>query len=251
MNLPHALTALYPPPVRQRWGDELAGEVRASGPRSWADTVVGAVRLWLHPRDWPELIAGHTCAVLTCALAAVTATAALLVRAAEPSNRLTGDPAHPVTSGWLALVLVGVLLAAPRPSLSLVVLRRLAAMALRELVIPAGLVFVMWLVANSGLVSHPVGPTQLGFIVFYWTTLAFGAFRLCRLVARIVAISEPPSRFRMRAALVLLGSGLALAAVQSQLGTVHRPGGVAIGVGLGILAAGVLTAAGNFRGPDS
>jgi hypothetical protein len=45
MNVPDALTALYPPAVRQRWGDELTCEVRESGPKAWGDTVVGAARL--------------------------------------------------------------------------------------------------------------------------------------------------------------------------------------------------------------
>lgn len=224
----------------------MACEVSESGPRSWADTVVGAVRLWLHPRDWPEQVAGHTCAVLTCALAAVTAAAALLVRAAEPSNYLTADPGRPATSVWLVPVAVGVLLAAPRPPINVRSMRRIAAMTSRELAIPACLMAVMWAVANSGAASGTSAALQVGFVAYYWSTLAFCAFRLCRLIARIVGISRPPSRRRMYAALALLGSGFALAAVQSQLGTAHGIGSVAIGVGLAVLSALVLIAAQNF-----
>lgn len=247
MNVPHALTSLYPPPVRERWGDELACEVTESGPRSWPDTALGALRLWLHPRDWPELIAGHTCAVLTCALAAVTAAAGLLVRAAEPSTYLTADPARPATSVWALLVLAGILLAAPRPPMRAAALSRLAGRSIRELAAPAALALLMWLLANADALAHPSGITRLGFVAFYWISLAFSAFRVCRLIAYVVSISSPPSRRRMYAALLLLGAGLALAAGQSQIGVAHDPATLAIGAGLGVLAAGVLVASANLH----
>jgi hypothetical protein len=53
VRAPAVLAALYPPPIRERWGDDLVAEVAEGGPGSWADTVAGAFRLWIHPTAWP------------------------------------------------------------------------------------------------------------------------------------------------------------------------------------------------------
>ena len=94
MNVPTLIVSLYPPGVRQRWGTEMAREVAASGPRSWPDTVIGAVRLWTHPGDWPETASGQTRRVLAAALFAEAAVAALLLRAAGPPRFLVVGPGH-------------------------------------------------------------------------------------------------------------------------------------------------------------
>ncbi len=58
------MAALYPPAVRERWGAEISRQVSESGIRSWPDALLGAVRLWLHPGDWPETSDGQTRQVL-------------------------------------------------------------------------------------------------------------------------------------------------------------------------------------------
>jgi hypothetical protein len=86
------------------------------------------VRLWLHPSDWPETIAGQTRRTVLVALAAVTAATALLLRAIGPSGTITSDLGHPVTSLWLVLLLLGAAVAVPiRPLLHWATLRRLTA----------------------------------------------------------------------------------------------------------------------------
>ncbi|MGJ5755190.1 hypothetical protein FB563_3405 [Streptomyces puniciscabiei] len=97
MNAATLLTRLYPPAVRERWGEDIHHEVSAAGIRCWPDTLAGAARLWLHPGDWPETSSGQTRRVLTVALFALTAATALLLRSAEPSTTLTADIHHPPT----------------------------------------------------------------------------------------------------------------------------------------------------------
>ncbi|MGW2649712.1 hypothetical protein ACWC2T_33560 [Streptomyces sp. NPDC001393] len=38
MNAAVLLTRLYPPAVRERWGEDISHEVSAAGIRSWPDT---------------------------------------------------------------------------------------------------------------------------------------------------------------------------------------------------------------------
>lgn len=116
MNIPAVLVGLYPPAIRRRWGAEIAREAQLAGPRSWFDTLVGAMKLWLHPSDWPQTSVGQTRRVVATALVAVTTTAALLLRAALPTP-LTASVEHPATSVWLAPILVGLALATPLPPL--------------------------------------------------------------------------------------------------------------------------------------
>ncbi|MGI5200466.1 hypothetical protein ACQEU6_02505 [Spirillospora sp. CA-108201] len=67
------ISGLYPPAVRPRWGTEISIEVSEAGIRCWPDAAAGAARLWLHPSDWPETLAGQTRRVLAVALFAVAA----------------------------------------------------------------------------------------------------------------------------------------------------------------------------------
>ncbi|WP_433042874.1 hypothetical protein [Dactylosporangium sp. CS-033363] len=202
MSAPEVIVALYPPAVRDRWGDELGREIAERGVRSWADAIAGAARLWLHPSDWPETAAGQTRRVLAAALFAVTAAVALLLRASAP-----------IAVWWLAPIVAGALLAAP-----LAPFGRTVAVTLRTLAAPALAGAAMVLLANSGLVEHPAGALGVALLAYYWATLAFVALRLCALAARLLRIGTAPSRRRLRAALLLVGAGTALAAGQSMLG---------------------------------
>ena len=105
--------------------------------RSWPDTLAGAGRLWLRPRDWPETSSGQTRRVMTVMLYAITALTGLLLRSSEPSALLTADPRHLATSLWLAPLLLGGLLAVPVPAVRRGALRPLASVAIRSLTAPA------------------------------------------------------------------------------------------------------------------
>ncbi|MFR0357537.1 hypothetical protein [Streptomyces sediminimaris] len=241
------LTLLYPPAVRERWGEDITYEVSASGIRSWPDALKGAARLWLHPGDWPETVTGQTRRVLTVALFALTAATGLLLRSAEPSPTFTADVRHPVTSLWLAPLLVGIVLAAPLPPLRGEALRRLTAAAVRTLAAPAAAVTALCLTAWSGLAGHLPGAAA---VACYWLTLGFVALRLCTLVARVTPIAPPPSTPRLSAALLSMGTGLALAAGQSLLAVLRpapHPGSLTDTLALGLLAAAAVSAGHDLR----
>ena len=215
------MTGLYPPGIRERWGAEISHEVAETGIRSWPDTVAGAVRLWLHPNDWPETYAGQTRRVLAVLAFVVTAVTGLVLRAAQP-----------VPGWWLVPIGAGIALAAPVPRLRWPALRRLAGTALRILAATAVAVAALFLVAHSGLVEQPAGLVHVILLAYYWSTLGFVAYRLCALVAHVAAM---PDARRLRAGLLLIGAGLALAAGQSIVA-----GSVGVAVALGLLAGATI-----------
>lgn len=244
------ITGLYPPAVRQRWGTEISLEVSEAGFRCWPDAAAGAARLWLHPSDWPETLAGQTRRVLAVALFAVAAITALVLRATQPSAALTADPGHPVTSSWLVPIMLGVCLAAPLPAPRWRAITSLMTVAVRTLATPGAALSAMVLVANSGVVEHPTGVVRAVLIGCYWAVLAFTALRLCSLVARVAPAAAPPTTRRLRAALVLIGTGLALATGQSLLAIVRTApgtGSVAVTLTLGLLAAATIRVGHDLR----
>ncbi|QDN94792.1 hypothetical protein FNV58_00245 (plasmid) [Streptomyces sp. RLB1-9] len=250
MNAATLLTRLYPPPVRDRWGEDISHEVSTSGIRSWPDTLAGAARLWLHPGDWPETFTGQTRRVLTIALFAFTAATGLLLRSAEPSTTLTADIRHPSTSLWLVPLLLGIVLAAPLPPLSGAALRSLAAAAVRTLTAPTAAVVAMCLTAWSGMAEHLTGFADTAAVTYYWLTLGFVALRLCVLVARITRTAALPTTRRLSTALLHIGTALTLAATQNLLAvgrTALRPGSLTETLALGLLAATALSVGHDLR----
>jgi hypothetical protein len=250
MSAATLLTGLYPPAVRERWGADISREVSASGIRSWPDTLAGAARLWLHPSDWPETFAGQTRRVLTVTLFAIIAATGLLLRTVAPSAALTADIRHPVTSLWLAPLLLGIILAAPLPPLRGEALRRLATVAARTLAAPAAAVLALVLMAWGGMIKHPTGFADAALILYYWLTLGFVALRLCTLVARSARITALPSTRRLSAALLHMGTGLAVAASQSLVALVRaglHPDSLAETLTLGLLAATAISAGQDLR----
>jgi hypothetical protein len=244
VNVPALIVGLYPPAIRQRWGNEMTREVATSGPRSWLDTVIGAARLWMHPSDWPETMTGQTRRVLAVALFAVATVAALLLRAdGQPSASLPADLTHPAASAWLAVTLAGVALAAPFPPLRWGALGRLVAATVRTLAVPVLALLAMYLAAHSGLIGQPTGMVHVLLLGYYWTTLGSTGLCLCALMARIGRIAIMPSTRRLCLALLLIGAGLALAACQSlaatPLTTLHA-GTLAVSCGLAVLATAVI-----------
>jgi len=249
------MAGLYPPAVRERWGAEISQEVAASGFRSWPDTITAAARLWLHPSDWPETLTGQTRRVLAVELFAIIAVTGLLLRATEPSATLTADVHHPVTSLWLAPIAFGIGLAVPFPSPRQVTLRHLASVLVRPLAVPALAVLAMYVSARSGLVEHPSRPAHAALVVYYWATLGLTALGLCACVARLARTATVPGTHRLCAALLLTGTGLALAAVQSLLTVVRvappHAGAIAVTLGLGVLAAAAISAGHDLHGTRS
>jgi hypothetical protein len=251
MIAPVILVALYPPPVRDRWGDDLAREVAAGGPRSWFDTAAGAARLWAHPSYWPENAASQTRRILIVELVAVAGLVALLLRAAgRPSATFTADLTHPATSAWLLTVMAGLAVAAPKPPLRWRALRQLIALCLHTLAAPVVALLVMYVMAQSSLVDHPDGVMPGLLSVYYWTSLAFVGLQLCTLTGRIAHVASTPSTRRLRTAMLLIGVGLAMAALQNLANGLSRGPGigtVALSAGLAVVAIVALATANDLR----
>ncbi|MEU1599165.1 hypothetical protein ABZ468_41760 [Streptomyces sp. NPDC005708] len=250
MNAAPLLTRLYPPAVRERWGEDISNAVSACGIRSWPDTLTGAARLWLHPADWPETFTGQTRRVLTVALFALTAATGLLLRSAEPSTTFTADIRHPATSLWLIPLLLGVVLAAPLPPLNGRALRSMTATAVRTLAAPTAAVVVLCLAAWSGMAEHLTGFADIVVVIYYWLTLGFVALRLCVLVARIAQAAALPTARRLSAALLCIGTGLAVATGQNLLAAIEtapRPASLAETLALGFLTATAISVGHDLR----
>jgi hypothetical protein len=222
MSAATLLTGLFPPAVRDRWGADLRHEVDSAGIRSWPDTLVGAARLWLHPSDWPETEAGETRRVLTVMLCVITAGTALVLRTVAPSSTLTADVRHPVTSLWLVPLLLGLALATPLPPLHGHRLRRVVITSARTLAAPTAAVVAMFALAWSGLAGFLTGMADIVVTACYWLMLGFVALRICVVAARTARSVNLPSNRRLSVALLMVGSGLALASSQNLLAAMHR-----------------------------
>jgi hypothetical protein len=246
MNMPALLVRLYPPAIRQRWGADIARDVELSGPRSWFDTVAGATKLWLHPSDWPETTVGQTRRVVATVLVVVAMMVAMLLRAVDP-DPLASNVSH---SAWLAPILVGLALSAPLLPWRGAVFGRLAAVVARTLVAPGLALAVLFLLAHSGVIDHPVGAMHLLLLGYYWATLGFVGIHLCLFMERIGRITITPSTRRLHLALLVFGVGLAFGAAQSL--TVSLRSSLHIGLmvqscGLAALAAVVLVVGLDLR----
>jgi hypothetical protein len=239
------LTALYPPPIRERWGNDLIEDVAASGPRSWANTVAGAAMLWARPTTWPESRAGQVRRILLVELTVGAVLAALLLRAAgQPSAVFSADLARPATSAWLAITLFGLAAGAPLPPSRWGELRRMAVVGVRTMAGPACALAAMWPLAHSGLTNHPGALAEILLRCYYWAALGFGGFRLCTLAGRVAHLANPPSARRLATMALLVGLGLTTAAVQNLASRPHLALGSAMlsaglaGIGVAALATG-------------
>ncbi len=213
MTIARLLVRLHPTAVRDRWGAELEQQVIEAGPRSWANTVLGAASLWLHPALWPEPTTEHRRRALATLAFIITVLTGLLLRAT--GNQFLGaTPQQLGSSGWLLLVFLGIIAATPMPRARPSALVHLAVVTVRTLGVPVVAFLAMFVAANSGLVDHPTGVVHVILISCYWAILVFAGARTCMLIARTRGDTSAPSVGRLRVALSLIGSGLALAVCQ-------------------------------------
>jgi hypothetical protein len=111
----------------------------------------------------------------------------------------------------------------------------------------------MYLAAHSSAIKHATGFAHAAQIVYYWATLGFIALRLCTLIARIARIAPAatlPTTRRLRAALLLIGAGLALAAGQNLLalvGTTAHPGSLTVTGALALMSAAMIHTGHDLR----
>lgn len=212
MTAARVLVALYPPPVRDRWGNDMVAHVTRAGSGCWVNTVAGAIDLWLHPWTWPANSAGQVRRIASTLTFALAVTAALVTRGFGSAQlALTGH--HPVQTAWLLLIATGVALATPLPFLRPAALARLLAVTARSLTLPAIAMLTLFAVAHSGWVEHPSGLVQAVLVVGYWTTLTLAGAGLCNVIANLRGdIAHAPGIRRLQVGLALIGWGLAVGA---------------------------------------
>lgn len=249
MNPAHALVRLYPAPVQQRWGQELEQQLAEAGPRSWPNAIRGAAGLWARPALWPHATAGRNRHTLSTLAVVVIVLTTLLLRATS-SNALTIGPHDPARSAWLALVLLGLLAAAPAPRPHLAALARLARGCVRTLAPPLLALLALLVAANSGLISHLTGVPDALLVSYYWATLIFAGAHSCTLIGRTANDTNAPSVRRLRIALTLIGSRLALAVCQLLVALARTPAGATnllTALALTVFALVTATAARDLR----
>ncbi len=229
-----AVAAAYPPPVRRRWGSELATEIDARGRPARLDALAGAARLWLRPGEWPaELGSQVRRAVMGLALA--TAAVAGLGFRGLLSVPLEGAAA--VTIVGLVLLGAGLAVATPvvRPT-------RQAVAALlrpvRRLVVLATALVLLVLSLAYG--TTPTGGVlHAGEFALYWATLGLVAFLPVVAIARAdPAMLIVPGRARAGVGLGLVSAGQLVDAGSGLLGAGPTGGPV---LAVGQAALGVIT----------
>jgi hypothetical protein len=212
--------------------------------------MLGAVRMWARPGDWPEVACGQTRRVLAAALFTEVTAAGLLMRAAGPPRYLAPDPTHLTASAWLVPIVAGVALAVPLPPFKLGALGRVAAIPARTMAAPTLALLTLYLVAHSGLTEHPGGAGGLLLLAYYWAVLGFVGLRACTLVTRAGRIAVVPGARRLRLALLLVGAGLAAAACQCLASYAQGPahaGSLALCASLSVLAAAAVSGGRDLR----
>ncbi|MFJ9844515.1 hypothetical protein ACIRYZ_29490 [Kitasatospora sp. NPDC101155] len=210
------LFRLYPAPMREHWGEELAEEVRSADWRAWPGLLAAIADLWLHPAIWPaDHRAQRRDRTAVLALAVALATGFVGALAAEQGARQAAAPG----GAWAAplgqaLLLVGLALVTPFPHRDPAALRALLATAARRLTAPAlagaGLVALAHSTLGSALAASDY---RFAAVACWWTVLAVGALQTCRTVAGPAgrAALATPSPFRLRLGLGALATAGVLA----------------------------------------
>ncbi|MFI9362804.1 hypothetical protein ACIG5E_17375 [Kitasatospora sp. NPDC053057] len=244
---PVDLFRLYPAPMRERWGEELAEEmareVRAAGWRAWPGLLTAIADLWLHPAVWPAEHRSERrdrAAVLAVAVALATGFVGTL--AAEQGARQTAAPG----GAWVAplgqvLLLVGLALVTPLPRRDPAALRALLATAARRLTAPALAGAAVVALAHSAPGSAlAAGDYRFAAVACWWTVLAVGALQTCRTVASPAgrrALGTPhPARLRLGLGALTAAGVLAGAALLATRTAGHAAVAAAAGILLVLLA---------------
>lgn len=238
MNAGRLLVALYPAPVRDRWGSELTTEIAHHGRSGWVDTALGAVRLWLQPAAWPETTAGQARRTVVGFAVAIVVAAALGARGLGPAGL---SPDRPATAVWVATVGAGLAVLAPLPRPRPAALARLIVYLARAAALPVAALTALVVLANSGLVGHPGVAERVALLAYYWATLVLAGVRACTAVARLGPdLVRLPSLRRIQAGLLTVAGGLAVGAAEIAA-TVVTGGRLATG-GLTVVVFVFLTA---------
>ncbi|KAA2255931.1 hypothetical protein F0L68_27465 [Solihabitans fulvus] len=241
MTIAGRLVRLYPASFRDRWGHAVATESAATGWRSWPNLAASIVDLWLHPAIWPAESRAQRrgrAAVLAAAVAAAVWYLAHLAQELDTPLH-AGAARSAALSGCGGLTLVGLLLVAPRPRLTITAARTALHRLAGKLAVPVvlGAAVVAAAHRDPGLIAAPLRLVLLG---CWWLALALAAIQGCRAVAGLGAdVLAPPRAGRLRlgiwalaAAAVIAGSVILGFAVS---GAELDPLAAAVGAGLLLL----------------
>lgn len=200
MNITSRLISLYPRAFRRRWGDAVETEARAAGARSWPHLAHGIIDMWLHPALWPADTRAQRHArasVLATAVAAACWYLAHLI--AETDGALpTLATRSWAMSTCAALMVIGLVLVAPRPRLTPAAVATILRHVLRRMFLPAllGAGVVTWARADLPVTSPLL---RLALLSCWYGSLAAAAIQACRIVADLGAtLAEPPPPWRLR-----------------------------------------------------
>ncbi|MFC0039184.1 hypothetical protein [Actinomadura rayongensis] len=249
------LAALYPPPVRERWGPGLEDEIRAAGRRSWPDALLRAADLWLHPAVWPARSPAERRLRASAMAVTVTALCWFVTHVATETDDALGGTGRSaaLTASTLGMAAgLALIVPLPRPA-------ALAAFARHATVRgapPAALA------ALAVAVVHTSGPTaghtagvpgwaRGAVLACWWTALALGALQCCRLVTVLGAdavVAPRPARLRLGVLVLLAATAADAGAVLAHVaGAGPDPSAALAGAALALLAPLLLTPLRDLR----
>ncbi|MEV5576800.1 hypothetical protein AB0L06_42820 [Spirillospora sp. NPDC052269] len=239
MTPARALVRLYPEAFREQWGPDLETEIDMAGWRSWPNTLLGIADMWLHPSLWPARSPAQRRLRTTTMAISVTALCWFVSHAGvEADSALSRSVGHsqPMSAGLL-LTLTGLALIAPLPRPTVaglaVLIRRVAA----RLALPSLLGMSVVLSVHLGVNSHTPLPMRAFLLACWWTALAVGAVRTCRITADLGARVVPPRPGRLRLGTwVLIGGAATNAATVLSVSLRPEADLTAFGVAAAILA---------------
>ena len=165
------VAGLYPRAIRDRWGQELGGEIEREGWRGLPRLVVAIAGMWLHPAIWPTSSSAErrrrvaALTVLVVGIGWLTAHAVL---------ELTGAVPRSIAHSWLLttcdlVTFAGFLMAVPVPRLRRTALARLAWTVARRLAVPFGAGAAVVYAANHDALTSPM--TRVLVVAGWWLTL--------------------------------------------------------------------------------
>ncbi len=238
-----SMVRLYPVAFRQRWGEELEAAMRAAGWRAWPGLVIGIVDMWLHPALWPaesrELRRTRVAAM------AITATVAGWFVAHLTTEQGSAGYAK-ILDGCAVGVVLGLVLAAPRPRLSHQALTAVVRHTVRRLAAPAILGAAVLLAVHSGLADLASVPVRVVVLTAWWTTWALGVVQSCRILVHLEpALFVPPRPVRSQLGIGVLAATTAVAAATILVfatSGAHSPA-LAVVTGIGLLGLTAVVAA--------
>ncbi|MFG1912026.1 hypothetical protein [Kribbella sp. NPDC048928] len=208
------VVGFYPRAIRERWGQDLAGEIDREGWRGLPQLAVAIAGMWLHPAIWPTSSSAER-RRRVAALTVLVVGAGWLT--AHAVFELTGAVPRAITHSWLLtacdlVTFAGFLMAVPVPRLRRTALARLAWTVIRRLTLPFGAGAAVVYAANHDTFTSPM--IRVLVVVGWWLILVLAASQVVRTVADVdLGDVLMPGPRRLGLGLWLVAFGLAVSGV--------------------------------------